>query len=403
MLPAVAMRVLLVTDALPPVPRGGLDLHVRELAAELQKRGHDARIWAAAGDAADAMGEPESGGPGTRLMRSIRSEEAAEEFESRLRIDDPDTVHFHNLQGLSTRLPELARRFGAQVVWTHHDLFAFCARVHLHRADGAPCDGPRGGAACGTCVSGQIKGLLAAPVFALRHATFKDAVRVTHAHIAPSTWVRDFLVQEGADPGRVHVVAPAVPRPEQLAVLPGRVGPARFVYAGDLREAKGAALAVDAMRFIDPTQGRLEIHGGSPAPPAPPESAFEAGLQAAAQGLPVSFHGRFEPEALAKTLDGAAALIVPSRVRETFGRTANLAWQLGVPVVAADHGALAELVHEGRSGTLFVPGDSRSLAAALQRILMDGILMQADFDRWPTTPDLTSCVDALLPHYIWAI
>jgi glycosyltransferase involved in cell wall biosynthesis len=88
-------------------------------------------------------------------------------------------------------------------------------------------------------------------------------------------------------------------------------------------------------------------------------------------------------------------------VRETFGRTANLAWQLGVPVVAADHGALRERVREGRSGTLFVPGDARSLARALQRMLRDGILMQAEVDDWPPAADIQSCVEALLPLYAW--
>jgi len=401
MLPPAAMRVLLVTDALPPLARGGLDLHVRELAAELERRGHAVDLWAAAGDAADAMGPPDDGPPGSRLMRSIRSEEAAEEFEERLRVDDPDVVHFHNFQGLSVKLPEVARSFGAQVVWTHHDLFAFCPRVHLRRGDGADCDGPRSGVACGTCVSGHVKGLLAAPVFALRHATFKDACRLTHAHIAPSSWVRDFLVAEGVDEGRVHVVPPAVPSPDRIAALPGRSGPARFVYAGDLREAKGADLAVEAMRFQDPGRVRLEVHGGSPAPPAAPEAAFEAELAAAAKGLAVSFHGRFEPDALPSILDGAAGLIVPSRVRETFGRTANLAWQMGIPVIAADHGALAELMDEGRNGTLFAPGDALSLAAAVQRVARDGILMQAELDRWPPIATAASAVEALLPHYVW--
>jgi len=401
MLPPAAMRVLLVTDALPPIPRGGLDLHVRELGAELERRGHRVLTWAAAGDAPDAIGEPAAGPPGSRLMRTIRSQEAAEEFEERLRVDDPDVVHFHNLQGLSPQLPEPARSFGAQVVWTHHDLFAFCPRVHLRRHDGAACDGPRNGMACGTCVSGGVKGLLAAPVFAVRHATFKDACRLTHAHIAPSSWVRDFLVSEGVSEDRVHVVPTAVPSPGRIARLPGRTGPARFVYAGDLREAKGADLAVAAMRYLDPDRARLEVHGGSPAPPASPETGFEDGLAAAAEGLPVSFHGRYEPPDLASILDGAAALIVPSRVRETFGRTADLAWQLGVPVVAADHGALAERVEDGLNGTLFLPGDAPSLAAAMERVVRDGILMQADLDRWPRALDIVGAVEALLPHYVW--
>jgi glycosyltransferase involved in cell wall biosynthesis len=231
-------------------------------------------------------------------------------------------------------------------------------------------------------------------VFALRRAGFRDAVRATHTHIAPSRWVRDLLIQEGVAEDRVHVVAPAVPRPRRRAVRPD-AGRARFVYAGDLRHAKGPDLVVAAMQSIDPDQGRLEVHGGSPAPPASAETEFERSLEETAKGLPVTFHGRFESEALAMILDRATALIVPSRVRETFGRTANLAWQLGVPVIAADHGALAERVIEGRNGALFAPGDAHSLAQALQRIVRG----TSGRKTWPRAADVESCVDALLPHY----
>ncbi len=48
---------------------------------------------------------------------------------------------------------------------------------------------------------------------------------------------------------------------------------------------------------------------------------------------------------------------------ETFGRVAAEAFATGTPVVAANIGAVAELVDHGRTGLLFRPGDPEDLAA----------------------------------------
>ena len=61
----------------------------------------------------------------------------------------------------------------------------------------------------------------------------------------------------------------------------------------------------------------------------------------------------------------ARAVIVPSICEETFGLAAVEAMAVGVPPIAAGHGALAELVTPDVDGVLFRPGDTTSLAAAL--------------------------------------
>lgn len=59
----------------------------------------------------------------------------------------------------------------------------------------------------------------------------------------------------------------------------------------------------------------------------------------------------------------ADMLVFPSEWYETFGRVAAEAFAAGTPVVAADIGAIAELVEHGRTGLLFRPGDPEDLAA----------------------------------------
>tara|TARA_Y100001968_G_scaffold311885_1_gene334441 strand:- start:300 stop:1481 length:1182 start_codon:yes stop_codon:yes gene_type:complete len=389
------VRILLFTDALPELARGGLDLHVQELATALAAEDLEVVTYTARGQ------QSGHGGPAAQLARRLSqgSEDSTlGAFDAVLAEKQPDLVHIHSLQGLSHRLPERAVRFGIPVVWTLHDLYSICPRSHLHDGHGKPCSSPQLGAACGPCFGG-LKGLLAAPVFGLRYAGYFGALHRCDRLIAPSQYIADVLLGEGVNSARIEVLPPGLPAPIRLAEPGGMDGACRFVFAGDLREAKGADLAVAAVTSLQEPSIHLELHGGAPAPPAPREVAYEDRLRQAATGSSVNFHGRYEPEKLLSILDGAAALIVPSRVRESFGRTANLALQAGVPVIAANHGALPEFIYEGVNGCLFEPGEVDSLADAMQRILERGLELQAEIESWPETPQLEHHTEALIQLY----
>ena len=59
-------------------------------------------------------------------------------------------------------------------------------------------------------------------------------------------------------------------------------------------------------------------------------------------------------------------LVFPSEWYETFGRVAAEAFAAGTPVIAADIGAVAELVEHGRTGLIFRPGDPEDLATQVE-------------------------------------
>src|SRR5688572_10763819 len=60
---------------------------------------------------------------------------------------------------------------------------------------------------------------------------------------------------------------------------------------------------------------------------------------------------------------------MPSIWYETFGRTIMEAFAKGTPVIASDHGAMAELVEHGRTGLLFTPGSPSDLAARMRELI----------------------------------
>jgi glycosyltransferase involved in cell wall biosynthesis len=88
----------------------------------------------------------------------------------------------------------------------------------------------------------------------------------------------------------------------------------------------------------------------------------------ASKAIHLGYIADSEREALYK---GAAVLVLPS-FNEGFGLPVLEAMTVGVPVIAANRGALPEVL--GDAGLLIDPDDSDSLTAALERMLTDTAL-----------------------------
>jgi len=69
---------------------------------------------------------------------------------------------------------------------------------------------------------------------------------------------------------------------------------------------------------------------------------------------------------------GSQIAVVPSTQPEPFGLVAIEAMAASLPVVAAAHGGLLDIVQHERTGLLFEPGNAVALADALDRLIGDG-------------------------------
>jgi glycosyltransferase involved in cell wall biosynthesis len=99
-----------------------------------------------------------------------------------------------------------------------------------------------------------------------------------------------------------------------------------------------------------------------------------------------------QPE-VSRALDGATALVLPSR-SEGMGRVVVEAFCRARPVVGARVGGIPDLVEDGTNGLLVEPGDTRALADALVRVLTDRELAErlsagahASADFWTSSPE----------------
>jgi glycosyltransferase involved in cell wall biosynthesis len=75
--------------------------------------------------------------------------------------------------------------------------------------------------------------------------------------------------------------------------------------------------------------------------------------------------------------DACDIAVIPSTEPESFGMVALEAMAASKPVIAANHGGLAEIVVQDETGLLVPPGDAAALAVAIKRLVADdGYLRQ---------------------------
>ena len=74
---------------------------------------------------------------------------------------------------------------------------------------------------------------------------------------------------------------------------------------------------------------------------------------------------------------GTDIAVVPSTEPEPFGMVAIEAMAAGVPVIAAAHGGLLDIVVDEETGLLFSPRRSTTLADALERLVSDDKLRKS--------------------------
>ena len=201
------------------------------------------------------------------------------------------------------------------------------------------------------------------PSLAPAHIRAADAVAVNSRHTAAEV-VR--LTGVAAD----HVFVCPLGRPE-WAPRDHEPADAPLLFLGSLEPRKNVGLLLDAYERLRASRNargvptpRLVLAGGA-------GLGADAILQRA-RGPALAPHvdvlGYVNPDARREVYASAMMCIMPSHT-EGFGLPALEAMTTGVPVVAADQGALPDVV--GTAGTLFRAGDTDGLAAALDAVISD--------------------------------
>ena len=213
-----------------------------------------------------------------------------------------------------------------------------------------------------------------------------DAVIATTSRAASFVKKVAAVVPHGVD---VNRFTPAVDRAAAWAqtALPGRDG---IGIVGRVRPEKGTDIFIKAMLEVLPTRphamavviGRWKES----------DSSFQRSLagKVRAVGLErqVVFLGEVSADRMPGLMRSLAVLVAPPRY-EGYGMTPLEAMASGVPVVASNTGAFAEMIEEGVTGHVVEVGEVKALSHAIA-ILMDdaavrrhmGLLARERVVRW---------------------
>jgi glycosyltransferase involved in cell wall biosynthesis len=199
----------------------------------------------------------------------------------------------------------------------------------------------------------------------LKRSLNRQALLRARALVTWCAWAKQSLVEDYAIPGdRVTVIHPGVDTRLFRPAAERRPGPLRVLFVGGDFERKGGGDLVEALAGLD-ADVQLQVVTGAPVP----------GLS----GRPgVRVHAGLRPqsEALVSLYRQADVFALPSR-GDCFPQAVAEAMACGMPVVATNVGAMADMVRDGVNGYLVPPRSIGDLRQALGRLAGDASLRRS--------------------------
>ncbi|MDW5563171.1 MAG: glycosyltransferase [Methanomassiliicoccus sp.] len=331
-------RIVMTSTFYPPYHLGGDAVHVRYLAEELVRRGHevhvihsrDAYALKAKGKdpapiSSDVVVHPVSTslGAGSAQLTYISGRNRAAERELRKVIGEvhPAWVHHHNISLLGQGVLDIGR----PQLFTAHDHWPVCPRSDLAYLGRDTCDRDR----CLTCSLRTGR-----PPQLWRGNGFKGRLMNIDKVISPSEYMARFLRERA---GLESVVLPNfVPPP---GPVDGKNAPPHFVFVGVLERHKGLDLLLQG---YERSGVKAELHVLGSGSLEPELRAVTERTGGRARGL-----GFLSRKEVLEEVASAIALVAPSVCQENSPLSCIEALSVGTPLLVSPNGGLPDLVAGG--------------------------------------------------------
>ncbi len=339
------MRIAILTNAFPPLARGGAGRIAHIQAHWLANHGHEVKVWTVAPfPESDAELEVKTFKPRTTVpfadlgKKSVLArlwfhlEDSAPNLDAvdQIRNWNPDVLISHNLTGCGWGTPRLLKAAG--VKWLHvlHDVQAFEPSGQMI-FDGT---GPS----------------MWRKFWAKRR---KKALGSPDIVISPSNWLLEMHKQYDLFAASDCKV---IPNPVQMPAgfADAQIfGEQQVLYVGRLSPDKGVKVLLDAWMSLSPKPGKLNIIGSGP---------LETEI-ANNPDVSIEYLGEQTNEQVMIKMREANLVVLPSLVMENQPTVLLEAIAADTRILATDVGGVREML-EGY-GTIVAPGDVTALAKGM--------------------------------------
>lgn len=352
------MKVLIVHNSYQQ--RGGEDVVVEQETDLLRQHGHEVVHYIRTNKEISAMSRLQKA---ILPLHTIWATPAAAELREIIEHEKPQVAHFHNtFMLISAAAYYVCQKMGVPVVQTLHNYRFLCPAASFFR-EAHICEEcmhkavPYPGVLHACYRGSRAQSAAAAAMLAFHHMrrTYRKQV---DTYIAPTRFVRDKFIEAGWRDVNIIIKPNFLPDPGATNSTGNYA-----LFVGRITEDKGVRTVLKAWQRLPHTP--IKIVGEGPV-------LDDLKAYAAQNALGhVEFMGGQPKKTVLQLMREAYALIFPSEWYEPFGLVAVEAFACGTPVVGSNHGAIAEMVVDGKTGLLFQAGDSDSLVAAVQRLWSD--------------------------------
>lgn len=383
------MRVLLLSDRIPPENRGGAGKVAWALALGLRRAGHSVQVIAATPDA--AFEEERDGIPTLHLHSrypsrwqawlSLYNLQTARPLWQAFARFQPDVIHAHNIHlDLSYHALRIAHEMGVPTVFTAHDLMtvAYARLTHfIDPADPARCAVEPSAYTLPPLYNARQMRLRYNP---LRNPIIRGVLRRVDARIALSRAQQAALeangllpfeiVYNGIDPHDFEPPAPVLI--EALRDRLGLRGHPVILFGGRLSDDKGSFQLMAALDRVVQTipNARLLVLSA-----APFEPRWLAGCAHLTRDH-VREGGWLSGDDLRAAYALADVIAAPSICLDVFPTITLEAMAASKPVIATCFGGSPDAVIDGETGYVINPFDTAAFADRLARLLGDASLRE---------------------------
>ena len=427
------MKILLSSSGLLPSYGGG-EIYVDRLARELQAIGHNPQI-VVFGEWNDRMAHAEIqeqtyDGLTVWSLHLNRGEGNAAEghlgfgprihtaLKKILKETTPDIVH---INAMKAPLTAACREIGIPHIVTAHHAGIICPSGSLLLSDNTICSAATNHRDCVPCCNmcrwpnwyvGGLLSQIPARLYRLYGDKLNQQANLNYFErgliypwlversvkakrwllrnaqhiIAPSFFIRDILLRNGANPSRIEILPHGVAIGKKFLVDFASTRPVRFGYVGRINDHKGLHLAIKALSGMQQNSCELHIFGN--VQNETEKSYLSECLQRYTGKANIVQHGYIPPGKIIEAYRLIDVLVVPSIVPEAFGLVVAEAFAAGRPVIVSNSGALHELIRDEINGFIVERNDAKALAKAMQRFTVDHQLVVKMSQNVPQVKDI---------------